>query len=445
MHERRMSGHHIVVIGAGVAGLVAARRLALAGHCVQVLEAEDTMGGRVGDREVRGIRFNAGARLLYAFSRPFNVLLDDVGLSSALIPVRHLSAECAGAHGNWTVELMPGVKSLVTPGLSPWERLRFLSFALKALTRRRHTDPDDAASTPAADGVTLAAYVGHMLGANVLERMVEPVFRGTRNWNAQDVSAAFFASVTPHLIGHDTVHVLAGGMGRLPQALAAGLAIECNTRVVSVETPDLGPCRIHAKRQDRPVTIDADIVVCATEGSVAGALFPDMPQEDRSFFAGVRYNALGIVHYRLGREVAPAMRFFTRTASGSVATWQQIPGSEAEGHAPQLYAQLSPEAVTQATNRNMTDRLNEIVAPDVRALYPALDRDCVDLHNQWIPRMLPVFYPGYARAMAAFRDRQSATRRRAYFCGDYLAQSLVTGAAASGERAASDIIRACGD
>jgi oxygen-dependent protoporphyrinogen oxidase len=50
-----------------------------------------------------------------------------------------------------------------------------------------------------------------------------------------------------------------------------------------------------------------------------------------------------------------------------------------------------------------------------------------------------VFYPGYARSITAFRDRQSAARRRVYFCGDYLAQALITGAAASGERAARDI------
>jgi oxygen-dependent protoporphyrinogen oxidase len=89
----------------------------------------------------------------------------------------------------------------------------------------------------------------------------------------------------------------------------------------------------------------------------------------------------------------------------------------------------------------MTGRLDELVASRVRQLFPSLDRDCTDIHNQWIARMLPTFYPGYARAMAAFRDRQSAARRRVYFCGDYLAHALVTGAAASGERAARDVLR----
>ncbi len=433
-----MTGRTVVVIGAGIAGLVAARRLSQAGHTVRVLEAEDVPGGRVGDREVRGIRFNAGARLIYAFSKPFNLLLDEIGLTEALVPVRRLSADCVGADGSWTVELMPGLKSLLTPGLSVSERLRFMTFGFKGLTARRRADPNDATSIPNADDVTLADYIRSELGPNVLDRMVEPIFRGTRSWNPQEVSAAFFASTAPHLVGRDTVHVFKGGMGRLPAALVEGLSIDCGTRVVAVETPDNGPCRIHAEREGMPVVYEADIVVCATEGSLAASIFPDLPPDDQVFFAGVRYNPLGIVHYRLNRPVEPAMKFFARDIAGVISTWQQVPGKD--GQAPQLYAQLSPAATEEARLRGMTDRLDELVDGRVQELYPNLDRNCIDRHSQWIERMLPIFCPGYARAMAAFRDRQSAARRNVYFCGDYLAQALVTGAAASGERAARDIV-----
>ncbi|KSV74442.1 hypothetical protein N182_27765 [Sinorhizobium sp. GL2] len=406
-----------------------------------MLEAADVPGGRVGDRDVRGIRFNAGARLLYSFSRPFNALIDEIGLTPALIPVRGLSAECAATEGRWNVELMPGLKSLQTPGLSFGERLRFIAFGIRSLVARRHADPDDAASVPRADGETLAGHICRLLGPGVLERMVEPVFRGTRNWNAEEASAAFFASVTPHLIGCDTVHVLAGGMGRLPQALAHGLIVETGTRVLEVATSEGGVIRIHGERNGEPVTYEADLVLCATEGACAADLFPDLPQEEKSFFAGVRYNPLGIVHYRLDRQVEPAMSFFSREAAGPIATWQQVPGNDKTGQAPQLYAQMSPEAVAHAIRENMTERLDAVVRERVCELYPTLQRDCIDVHNQWIARMLPLFYPGYGQRMAAFRNRQSASRRRVYFCGDYLAQSLVTGAAASGERAAADILR----
>ncbi|RDD68850.1 FAD-dependent oxidoreductase [Paracoccus versutus] len=116
----------VIVVGAGIAGLIAAWHLRRAGWEATVIEASDRPGGRVGARETRGIRYNTGARLLYVFSKDFNRLLD-IGLTPDLVPVRHLAAECHGPDEAWTVELMPGPRSLRKPGLTMGDRLRFLA------------------------------------------------------------------------------------------------------------------------------------------------------------------------------------------------------------------------------------------------------------------------------------------------------------------------------
>jgi phytoene desaturase len=54
----------IVVIGAGVGGLAAAIRLAASGHQVTLLEAADTVGGKLGVLERDGFRFDTGPSLL---------------------------------------------------------------------------------------------------------------------------------------------------------------------------------------------------------------------------------------------------------------------------------------------------------------------------------------------------------------------------------------------
>ena len=51
----------VVVIGAGVGGLVAAARLVLAGHRPLLLEATDRLGGRFSTIEKDGFRLPTGA------------------------------------------------------------------------------------------------------------------------------------------------------------------------------------------------------------------------------------------------------------------------------------------------------------------------------------------------------------------------------------------------
>lgn len=439
-----MPRHSVIVVGAGIAGLTAAWHLRRAGWQVTVVEAGDQPGGRVGARETRGIRYNTGARLLYAFSKDFNRLLDDLDLASQLIPVRRLSAECLSPDAAWTVELMPGPRALRTPGLTLGDRLRFLAYGARLLAARRTADPDDATSAPSADGETLAAHVARHLGPRVLERMVNPVFRGTRSWDAAGTSAAFFATTMPHMIGRSTVHVLKGGMNSLPAALSRDLTLLLNTRALRIDAPAGGPCRVEVERDGRSEVLEADRIVCAVEGALVKALVPDLPPEDRAFMDGVRYNPLGMVHVRLNRQVAPRMNFFAGGAGGTIATYQQIPGNEAQGNPPQLYAQLTPEANRRARDEGLTDRLDEIVAGDLRRLYPTLDADRADHHNQWVARMLPEFYPGYAAQVRRFLDRQAAGRSRVQFCGDYLAQALVTGASASGRAAALRLLAQAG-
>jgi len=60
---------NVIVIGAGVAGLIAAVKLAEAGCCVTVLEASDRVGGRIRTEHAGDAAIELGAEFIHGKAR----------------------------------------------------------------------------------------------------------------------------------------------------------------------------------------------------------------------------------------------------------------------------------------------------------------------------------------------------------------------------------------
>ena len=87
--------NHIVVIGAGAAGLMAARELGRAGKKVTILEARDRCGGRIHPLPAAefGYPVEGGAEFVHGEAPVTHGLLREAGLS--LLPIQGTQ---------WTVE-----------------------------------------------------------------------------------------------------------------------------------------------------------------------------------------------------------------------------------------------------------------------------------------------------------------------------------------------------
>jgi diapolycopene oxygenase len=72
---------HAIVIGAGIGGLATAIRLARQGIQVDVYEASDRAGGKIGERRFEGFRFDAGPSLFTLPELVSELLDDDLQLS----------------------------------------------------------------------------------------------------------------------------------------------------------------------------------------------------------------------------------------------------------------------------------------------------------------------------------------------------------------------------
>ena len=163
-----------MVIGAGLAGLTAARTLQRAGQRVRVLEASAVVGGRVRSRQLSGFTLDAGYQVLFEAYPAVVRQLDLAALDLVRIPpsaaIRLGTREELLGDPRRDPGVIPGL--LTARSLTLKDRLLFGRLAASVALVPPHTlltGPDEPTR----------AYLGRMgFSDTVLERFFAPFFGG---------------------------------------------------------------------------------------------------------------------------------------------------------------------------------------------------------------------------------------------------------------------------
>ncbi|WP_370514033.1 FAD-dependent oxidoreductase [Cellulomonas sp. JZ18] len=172
----------VVVVGAGVAGLVAARDLVRAGLRVVLVDGRDAPGGAVRGHDVAGLRLDAGAESFATRGGAVAALLGELGLGDDVV-----TPEPRGA---W-VHLTSGDGPLPHTGL-----LGVPAHPLAADVRRTLGAAGAARAAldlvlPAGVGAratTFGALVRARMGDAVADRLVHPVVGGVHAADPDDLA-----------------------------------------------------------------------------------------------------------------------------------------------------------------------------------------------------------------------------------------------------------------
>ncbi|GAB4095035.1 protoporphyrinogen oxidase [Brachybacterium horti] len=237
-----------VVVGGGLAGLLAARSAARAGRSVLLLEAGPALGGAIAAGHVAGVPLSTGAEAYSVAGGHVDALLGELGLDGS-------APDAAGSPAVVTPRAGLGSRIVSDAGTHPAPSGSVLGVPSRPLARdaravlglagslRAALEPLLPARIGSRPGASVDAVIRARCGARVAERLVAPIVGGV---HSADPRTLELASASPQLAAGLSRHVsltaavraitaesarrgspgtrvrsLAPTMGALPEALAA--------------------------------------------------------------------------------------------------------------------------------------------------------------------------------------------------------------------------------
>ncbi len=350
---------HVVIVGGGIAGLAAAFFLRDAPVRVTVLEGSPRLGGKLAVSEVAGVAVDAGAEALLARRPEGTGLIGDVGLGDQLVTPGTTSSAI------WTrgaMRPLPQRQFMGVPAdLAPAGGLA-RSGVLSAEGLARAREDLDRPATPWDGDTPVAAYVGARFGAEVVDRLVDPLLGGVYAGRSEELSfAATLGPLAKAAPAHRSLAAaaasllpappepqrpgqagaapperppvfttLAGGLGTLPAALAeaSGAVIRTRATVRELARTATG-WRLTVGSAAAPEEITADAVVLALPARPAGRLLAGVPGASSAAAAlsGIEYASMAIVTLAYPRSRFPA----AQGTHGGQAQGGQARGERARG------------------------------------------------------------------------------------------------------------------
>lgn len=416
---------HVVVVGGGLAGLVAARRLAAADTEVELFERDGRVGGRVRSREVEGFTLDRGFQVLFTGYPAARRELDLDALD-----LRAFAPGATVAKPNHRSTLSdprgdPGaaVPTLLNRDVTLRDKLRL--FRLRGDLRERSVE-----EILSGEETTIREYLDDRgFSSGFVERFAEPFYGGITLDRSLSTSSRIFEYTFKMLVEGEAV-VPAGGMGAVPEQLrsraeAAGATLRTGRAVTDLRVDGE---KVIVEAGNERVFPDAAVVAAdpATAGELTGV---ETPTDARGCVT---------VHCSLPNRQAldTGSRILLNAAEARPNTVAPMSAAAPE-YAPEGRQLLS--ATFLGEQEAGDDALGAEVRSALEAWYP--ENSFADLEVLAVDRVEFAQFaqpPGFQASLPAV----DAPDGPVFLAGDYTRWSSIQGALESGRRAADAVLEA---
>lgn len=408
----------VIIVGAGLAGLAAARQLQRAGLQVIVLEAGPVVGGRVATDTVDGFLLDRGFQVL---NTSYPALRQQ-----AKLPALDLRAFVPGVAVRGTDGVLHRLvdprraptqawRTAIDPLLSPAAKLALLRLSFQAAT------VDVRRLLAGAERSTAAQLSAAGLDGPATEQFLRPFLAGVFGERELATSARFFTLVWRSLaLGASALP--SRGMAALPIQLAARLArgtVQFGQTVLGV-----APGRVRTADQE----LTARAVIVATDPPTAQALLPGL---DVPLMRGLT------TYYHVCEEPPSRLPLIHLDGTGSALVNTGVLTTVAPSYSPD-HRQLICSTVlgTPSTGAPGEPAVRRLAA----AVYRTDPADWEHLDTAVVPQALCSFLPPTPDRLR----RNTALGDGLFVAGDHRGTPSIQGALVSGRRAARAVLAELG-
>jgi protoporphyrinogen/coproporphyrinogen III oxidase len=332
--EQTSARPHVVIVGGGISGLAAAYSLRDEAVRVTVLEGSPRLGGKLSVSEVGGVAVDEGAEALLVTRPEGTALIAEAGLDDQRAGPRPTSSAI------WTLGALRPLPRRQFMGV-PSDMAELAASGVLSTGGVARAGQDLELPPTARDGdVPVAEYVGARQGAEVVDRLVDPLLGGVYAGRSAELS---FDATLPALAAASRRHrslaeaarsllpppsqspagapasgtraggavftTLTGGLGMLPAYLAKASGAEVRTSaMVRALARTASGWRLTMGSAAAPEQIDADAVILALPARPAGRLLVDVPGMSAAVaaFGEIGYASMAIVTLAYPRSAFPA-------------------------------------------------------------------------------------------------------------------------------------------
>ena len=404
-----------IVIGAGLAGLSCARRLAGGGLDVRVLEASDGVGGRVRTDDCNGFQLDRGFQVLLTAYPEAPEVLDYTALDLRPFYAGALTRAAGGFH------------RLADPWRHPWDALRGLFAPVGGLRdklrvaglRRRVLSRELHQLFAGSEQSSIAFLRTFGFSDAMIERFFRPFFSGVFLESELQTSSRMLQFVFAMFAAGDAA-LPAAGMEAIPRQLAARLPAD---RIrLKAEATRIDGTAVWLASGER---LQARAIVVATDGPAAARLVEGLPSPAS--------RSVTCVYFAAEKPPIDEPILVLGADGDGPVNNMCVPSVVAPSYAPAGAALISASVVGMPATSDAS--LEREIRDQLAGWFGSAVERWEHLRTYRIAHALPVIEPRWTPGP----DRPIQVRPGTYLCGDHRESPSIQGAMASGRRAAEHV------